>query len=158
MTNKTVSKKPLDVTVDRVINAPADRLYEMVADVTRMGEWSPETTHAEWVAGATAPAVGARFKGTNTAGPNTWSTKPTVTVAEPGSTFAFKVPGGSGPTWTYSFEPAADGGTRVIESMTQTKRSPLFIRLLQRRAGIVDREADLRANMTTTLDNLAQAV
>lgn len=151
-----MSKQPVNVEVSRVVNAPASELYELVSDVTRMGEWSPETTAAEWIGGASAPVVGAKFKGSNTAGPNNWSTKPTVTVAEPGREFAFKVPGGSGPTWTYRFDPV-DGGTRVTETVHQTKRSPLFIRLLQKRAGITDRSADLHTNMTTTLANLAHA-
>jgi hypothetical protein len=30
-----------------------------------MGELSPECRRCEWIAGATGPAVGARFKGTN---------------------------------------------------------------------------------------------
>ena len=31
----------------------------MVSDVTRIGEFSPETFEAEWLDGATGPAVGA---------------------------------------------------------------------------------------------------
>ena len=150
-----MSKQPVNLTVSRVIDAPADTIYDLVSDIARMGEWSPECTGGEWLGDATGPTVGARFKGTNTAGPNNWSTKPTVTVADRGREFAFKVPGGSGPTWSYSFE-AVDGGTRVTEQVSQAKRSPLPIRLLQKRAGITDRHADLRDKMTTTLDNLAR--
>ncbi len=147
---------PINLDVAMFIEASPETLYDLVADVTRMGEWSPETTSAEWLGDNHEAVVGARFKGTNTAGPNTWSTKPTVTVAERGHEFAFEVPGKSGPTWTYRFEPV-EGGTRVTESVRQQKRSPLFIRLLQKRAGITDRAADLRVNMQTTLDNLAAA-
>ena len=28
---------------------PADRVYELISDVTRMGEWSPETTACAWI-------------------------------------------------------------------------------------------------------------
>ncbi len=150
------STAPISLDVTTIIDASPEDLYDMVSDVTRMGEWSPETTDAEWLGNANHAVVGAKFKGTNTAGPNTWSTKPTVTVAERGQEFSFDVPGKSGPTWTYRFEPV-EGGTRVTESVRQQKRSPLFIRLLQKRAGITDRSADLRANMQTTLDNLAAA-
>ncbi len=45
---------PLDVTVDRVIDAPADTLYDLVSDVTRMGDYSPENTGAVWLAGRPA--------------------------------------------------------------------------------------------------------
>ena len=36
------------ITVTRDIAAPPDELWTMVSDVTRMGDWSPETTYAEW--------------------------------------------------------------------------------------------------------------
>lgn len=148
--------EPVNVRVERLIEAEPEVIYDLVSDVTRMGEWSPETVEAEWLGGATGPQVGATFKGKNKLGPNSWATKPTVTQAERGRTFAFKVPGKSGPTWRYDFE-RTDQGTRVIEVVSQERRSPFFIRLLQKRAGVTDRQASLREGMNTTLDRLAQA-
>ncbi len=148
--------EPVNIRVERIIEAEPELIYDLVSDVTRMGEWSPETVEAEWLGDATGPAVGATFKGKNKLGPNSWATKPTVTLADRGRTFAFKVPGKSGPTWRYDFE-RTRGGTRVIEAVIQERRSPLFIRLLQRRAGVTDREDSLRENMTITLDQLAHA-
>ena len=150
------SSAPVEVRVERTIAAQPEEVYDLIADVTRMGEWSPETVEAEWLDGATGPEVGARFRGKNELGPNKWSTKPTVVTAERGTTFAFKVPGKSGPTWRYDFRPC-DEGTVVTESVSQERRSPLFIRLLQKRAGVTDREASLREGMTTTLNRLAAA-
>jgi uncharacterized protein YndB with AHSA1/START domain len=147
---------PLNITVSTVIPAPADRLYELVADVTQMHRFSPENTSATWIKGATGPSVGATFKGTNQMGKAKWSTKPTVTVAEPGSRFAFKVPGAAGAEWSYTFTPV-DGGTLVTESMSQQKPSPAIIRLVQRRNGVTDRAANLRSAMETTLARLATA-
>ena len=147
--------QPINVQVQRVIDADPQVIYDLVSDVTRMGEWSPETVEAEWLGGATEPSVGATFRGKNKLGPNAWATKPTVTEAEPGRAFAFKVPGKSGPTWRYKFEPT-DEGTRVTESVSQQKRSPMFIRLLQKRAGVTDRQASLREGMTITLQRLEQ--
>ncbi len=37
---------PIDVAVTAVIDAPPEALYDLVSDVTRMGEWSPETRSA----------------------------------------------------------------------------------------------------------------
>ena len=43
--------------------APADRVWDLVSDVTRVGEFSPETFEAEWLGGASGPAIRARFRG-----------------------------------------------------------------------------------------------
>lgn len=147
---------PLSVSVSAVIDAPAERVYDLLADVTRMPSYSPETIAASWIGDATGPVVGARFKGTNRLGKAKWSTKPTITAAERGVRFAFKVPGKSGAEWTYAFE-RVDGGTRVTESMTQDKPSPAVIRFIQRRNGVTDRSAHLRSAMVTTLRRLADA-
>ncbi len=150
------SRNPIDVTVAKVIAAPPDVIYDLVSDITQMAKYSPENTGGEWIEGAAGPVVGARFKGSNRLGKATWSTKPTVTVADRGSEFAFKVPGAAGPVWTYRFE-ATSGGTLVTESVVQTKRSPLPIRLIQRLNGVTDRAAVLQAGMVTTLDRVATA-
>ena len=39
------------------------KVWDLVSDVTRIGEFSPETFDAKWVGGATGPELGARFKG-----------------------------------------------------------------------------------------------
>ena len=149
-----MSKHPtLDLTVERTIAASPDALYDIVTDVARIGELSPECRSAEWVGKSSGPAVGARFKGTNELGDNKWSTKPTVTAAEPGAVFEFKVPMGFGPTWRYEFHPVAEG-TRVVESVRQDKPSPWFIRRAQRKAGVHNRAANVAEGMKQTLANL----
>ena len=54
------------------IDAPPEHVYDLVTDVTRMGEWSPETHRCRWVEGD-GPAVGARFKGDNRRGRARWA-------------------------------------------------------------------------------------
>jgi hypothetical protein len=149
------TRTPLAVTVSAVIAARPEALYDAVADVTNMGRISPETTAASWLDGATEAAPGVRFKGSNRIGSTTWSTKPTITVADRGRQFAFEVPGKSGGHWSYTFEPV-DGGTLVTESMSQQRPSPVVIRFLQKRAGVTDRGTHLREGMTTTLERLAE--
>lgn len=150
------TKNPVHVTVSKVIAASPEAIYDLIADITKMPKYSPENTSGEWINGATGPVVGAQFKGANKLGKATWSTKPTVTVADRGREFAFKVPGASGPLWTYRFEATADG-TLVTESVEQAKRSPLPIRLIQKLNGVSDRSAVLREGMVTTLDRVAAA-
>lgn len=96
-----------------VIARPADDVYRMVSDVTRMGEWSPECKSCWWDEGA-GPKVGAWFSGRNEAGQYSWETRSEVVAAEPGREFAWIV-GGNLVRWGYEFESVPEG-TRVTES------------------------------------------
>jgi hypothetical protein len=103
-----------------LIAAPAERIYALIADLPRMGEWSPECTAVEWTGSFTAPAVGATFIGHNVGGPGgklKWSRSGTVLVATPGREFAFATSEGGreGVMWRYELEPV-EGGTLVRES------------------------------------------
>ncbi|MDQ1446704.1 MAG: hypothetical protein QOI20_3168 [Acidimicrobiaceae bacterium] len=132
------------------VNAPADRLWSMVSDVTRMGEWSPETHRCEWVDGATGPAVGAKFKGANRLGVARWSTTPKVTECEPGRVFAFD----TGSTlWRYQFNDRADGtSTEVVESFET--HGPALLELAY---AVVFRERQLQKGLERTLRSLKTA-
>lgn len=153
----TTRPHPVAARVARIIAAPPAAVYDLITDIARMGEWSPETVEAAWIKGATHAEVGARFRGKNQLGSTSWTTKPIVTAAHRGQVFAFRVPGKSGATWTYEFE-SAEGGTLVTESVSQDRPSPTIIRWLQRRAGVTDRSAHLTAGMTVTLNRLAAAL
>jgi uncharacterized protein YndB with AHSA1/START domain len=103
--------------------APSDRVWDLISDVTRIGEFSPETFEAKWVGGATGPETGAQFRGhvkRNGKGPVYWTTC-TVIACEPGREFAFGVgaPGKALNTWRYVLTPTADG-TDVTESFELT--------------------------------------
>jgi hypothetical protein len=115
------------------IAAPVDRVWALVSDVTRIGEFSPETFEAQWLDGATGPRAGARFRGhvrRNGRGPVYWTTC-TVTVADPEREFGFSV-GGLGSsianTWRYLLEPAPAStggpGTDVTESFEMPATLP----------------------------------
>lgn len=90
------------------ISAAPEVVWQLVADITRMGEWSPECVRAEWRDGATGPAVGAHFHGYNRAGSFEWDAPCVVTECEPGKVFAFSVPPGEATTqWRFEFVPTA---------------------------------------------------
>ncbi len=117
-----------EVTVH--MDATPERIWDLVSDVTKIGRYSPETFEAEWLDGATGPAVGARFRGhvkRNGWGPIYWTTC-TVTECEPGRVFAFGVGSADKPlnVWRYRLEPAG-GGTDVTESFQLTPVLPLRI-------------------------------
>ncbi|MEX2289247.1 MAG: SRPBCC family protein [Mycobacteriales bacterium] len=92
---------------------PPEVVYEMISDVTRMGEWSPICRACWWDEGD-GPWVGGRFTGRNSTPDRTWETRSEVVTAEPGREFAFVV-GESYVRWAYTCVPA-EGGTRLTES------------------------------------------
>lgn len=145
-------------SVERYIEAPPEALYDVIADITRTPDLSPEIIAAEWIDGATGPAVGARFRARNKAGRGpAWHNEPVVTAADRGRAFAFsRTERGAGTiVWTYRFTPEGTG-TRVTESYEVTSPVQLFgwfvIGVLY---GNKDRRSDLRHGMTTTLQRLA---
>ncbi len=101
------------------MEASPDQVWALVSDVTRIGSYSPETFEAEWIEGATGPAVGAKFRGhvkRNGIGPVYWTTC-VVSSCIPGSEFAFDVLTGGKAlnTWAYRIAPSGDGSD-VTES------------------------------------------
>jgi hypothetical protein len=96
-----------------LVACSAEAVYDMVSDVTRMGEWSPICKACWWDDGD-GPRPGAWFTGRNELPERTWETRSQVVAADRGREFAFVV-GGSWVRWGYTFE-AVDGGTLVTES------------------------------------------
>ena len=96
-----------------LISCSPETLYDMVSDVTRMGEWSPVCKACWWDEGE-GPSVGRWFTGRNETPARTWETRSQVTAAERGRVFTFVV-GGSWISWSYTFAPV-DGGTELTET------------------------------------------
>lgn len=144
--------------VERTIHAPADTVYAIVSDVTRLPELSPEIRSGTWVRGATGPAVGARFRAVNTLGGiKTWPNWPVVVAADPGREFAISrtEPLYGTLEWRFRMTPQ-DGSTHVVESYTVTTPLSRFADWqLSLVSGPGGRAADLRAGMETTLERLA---
>ncbi len=142
---------PEPVSVTRAVGAPAEQVWAMVSDITRMGEWSPENEGATWTGGATGAHPGAAFRGRNRNGSRTWTTTGRVLASDPGRLFSFRVTvlGLPSSEWHYRFEPTA-GGCRVTE--TWDDRRGAVVRLLGRLATGVDHDADYtRQGMERTL-------
>jgi uncharacterized protein YndB with AHSA1/START domain len=103
--------------VEAVVPATPEEVYAVVADVTRVAEWSHECQGAEWLDGARGPTLGGRFRGTNKVDRFGWSRVCTITALEPGRTFAYRTSGGTPPDstdWSFDLEPHPDG-TRVVQ-------------------------------------------
>ncbi|MDQ1480920.1 MAG: hypothetical protein QOI44_1781 [Actinomycetota bacterium] len=138
--------------------APPERVWELVSDVTRIGEFSPETFEAEWLDGATGPAIGAKFRGhvkRNGKGPIYWVTC-TVLASEPGREFTFGTAGKTEPlnVWSYKLESSGDG-TDVTESFTLANK--LLLRVYWAVLGWA-RGPTNRNGMRTTLERIKAVV
>jgi hypothetical protein len=109
------------------MEAPAEAIWRLVSDVRNTGRFSPETFEAEWLDGATGPAVGVRFRGhvkRNEIGPVYWTTC-RITACEPGRVFGFQVLVSDRPVnnWHYRFVQFLFGELRRrrnIRDMTTT--------------------------------------
>lgn len=148
-------------SVDRYIEASPEVLYDLIADVTRTPERTPDVVRCEWIDGATGPAVGARFKSTNHQGRGPdWSNKPVVTVAERAKEFSFTrtEPFAGTILWRHRFEPEGTG-TRMYESYEVVKPIRLMGWFIMGTVyGLKDRRGDLRRSMVESMDRVAELV
>jgi ligand-binding SRPBCC domain-containing protein len=142
----------VSVTVD----APGERVYALVSDLTRMGEWSPETTKVVWRGGAAGPAVGAKFRGWNRKGVLRWFTDGKVVAAD-GTEFAFEITSFGIPVarWGYRVDAAGEGCT-VTETWDDRRAGP-FKKVTGLVMNVPDRAAHNRAGMEATLAKIKAA-
>ncbi|TMC49074.1 MAG: SRPBCC family protein [Chloroflexi bacterium] len=136
------------------VDALPERVWSVLADIERMGEWSPECYRVQMLAGASSTvAVGARFKGYNRSGLLRWSMQCEVKAAEPRRdlTFATVRKGREVTRWRYLLEPS-DGGTDVTESF-EAVWWPFDVRFFE---DIVMRDRDRRREqgMRSTLERI----
>jgi uncharacterized protein YndB with AHSA1/START domain len=149
------------VSASVTVQAPPSRVYELVSDVTRMGDWAVECERNAWVGRAAGPRVGARFRGHNRRGWRRWSTTATVVCAQPGHLFAFRVTSFGLPVavWAYDIHPD-DAGCEVTESMWYQAGFLVRRVLSPVGTGVTSREerlADNQRNIARTLAGLKAA-
>jgi len=147
------------IEVSTTMAAPPAEVYAMVADITRMGEWSPECSGGHWLGGATKATAGARFRGTNRNGLWRWSTSCTVVRAEPGSEISWEVRFLGRPValWRYRFV-ADDRGNTVVTESTEDRRGVLFKAGGPLASGVGDRAAHNKKSMQAALARLKETV
>jgi uncharacterized protein YndB with AHSA1/START domain len=145
------------VEVTREMAGDPQDVYAVIADVTQMDQWSPESAGARWTSGAPG-TVGSQFRGRNRNGLFRWSTTCTVTAADAGRRFAFDVTlvGLPVASWEYELTPS-DGGCAVTERTTD-RRSALVKIVGAIGTGVTRRADHNRQTMVATLDSLARAM
>ena len=137
------------------VNASAADVYAFLTDLDRLPTLSPENQRCEYLNDATAVDVGVRFRGHNKAGDYEWHADCEVTVADPGSRFAYVVPPEfeHTTTWAYDIEAIDEGSCRV----TETFDAPMLAMPEIYPGTLEGRCENLTQACQTTMENLATA-
>lgn len=151
-----------------VVAADPSRVYDLVADVRRTGEWSPECfkvlARGRGAQSGGPVPEGTKFVGFNRIGPRVWFTNSVVTAAEPGRAFAFRVSSFGVPValWGFRIDDVGDGGTRLTQywhDQRRDSRGAAFISVLGRIfTGVAadDRAEQNRAGMRASLGRIKE--
>jgi uncharacterized protein YndB with AHSA1/START domain len=134
------------------IAASPESVWDMVSDVTRMGEWSPECYRCVWL--GSKRGAGGRFVGFNRRGIVRWPTTNVVDQAERGKVFSFRNVNGT--HWRYLMEPDGEG-TRLTEQRDTAGTRWWLVKAFQPFVGGSGHEDELRAGMRETLDRIKAA-
>ncbi|MCT2587379.1 SRPBCC family protein [Actinophytocola sp. S1-96] len=138
-----------EVTVD----ASPEAVYGLVSDPVAMAAFAEEFYRARWLRGATEAGVGNRFLGSNRNGWHRWVTYATVTAAEPGRLFAYRVrfvvPISR---WEYEITPEGAGCRLAVRNWLRAPRWFVPIAILI--TGEPDRAGTNTTNIATTLARL----
>ena len=132
------------------LNATPAEVWEIITDLDRIGELSPECFKSEWEPGAAKLTPGARFRGTNRQGDFEWETTCMVIGAIPEEEWTFSVDAPSGPAtiWRYLISPT-DDGCEVTETFDSPALATDYFQKMD-----PPRDGQLRDNISTTLTNL----
>jgi hypothetical protein len=130
------------------IVAPPEVVYDLVADITRTGEWSPECRSCEWV--DEPGQVGSRFRGHNRSGPARWTTTAKVLAANRPHTFRFATLFKDGDSTRWTYEIAGTGAGSTLTESFESIDAPAYIKLAER-LFVRNRQEQLERGIDETL-------
>ena len=147
------------VSVVREVAASPEKVWALVTDLSRMGEWSPENQGGEWLDGATCAAVGAKFGGNNKNGDKSWQATVSVEVCDAPKKFVFVLNYKENHLcdWVYEIEPTPNG-CRLTHAWVAGTHWEQFAPFGKDISGVEDRATHNLRTMGVTLDNLLKAV
>lgn len=106
-------------TVTERVAVDRETLWDRLADLPRIGEWSPECRWAEWLDPVAGARAGAGFRARNRAGDDEWDVTGRLLEVDRPHLLSWCVDDGSGArssTWSYRLEPDPAGGTVATAS------------------------------------------
>ncbi|OLF08918.1 polyketide cyclase [Actinophytocola xanthii] len=137
------------------VDAAPEVVFDVVSDPVAMVAFAEELRRVRWLRGATGPAVGAWFAGSNRNGWRRWVTHAQVTDLEPGRRFAYRV---RTPflvpisRWEYEVTPEGSGCRVSVRNWLRVPR--WFVPMAIAITGEPDRAGTNAANIATTLRRL----
>lgn len=140
------------------VNAPPEGVWEVISDVTRVGQWSGECRKCEWVGASSEPIAGARFKGVNRRGWVRWSTQNQIDAAQKPTRFEWHTVSPAfyrdSTAWEISLSPTTNG-TEVTLSFQVLELSRPLEWLIGR---IVPAHRDRTCDLAEDLGRLKEVV
>jgi hypothetical protein len=151
------------IEVTQLVRCDVARAWQLVTDINLPAQCSSELQSVEWIGGADAVAVGARFRGRNRhEGFGEWQTECEVAEVEEQRRWVWNVlgPEGVASTWAFEIEPTS-GGTLVRQwarmGPCASGLSAAIAAQPAKEARIVARRlAEWQQNMTANLDCVRQ--
>lgn len=147
---QTLDRDSSSITID----APAEVVFDLVADIHQMARFSPELVSCRWLNGADRAAVGARFEAVNqVTGGRPWKNRPVVIEYDRPHAFATSRTEPFAGTLVWSYQLTSDGHTtQLTESYEVTKPIGRIGWLIIEAFGGRDRRSDLHRGILSTLD------
>ncbi|HTI76838.1 MAG TPA: SRPBCC family protein [Mycobacterium sp.] len=136
------------------IEAPVSKVWELVSDLSRMPQWSPQCR----VMKALGPLrQGATTINLNRRGRMFWPTTSVITEVIPETKLAFRVPINK-TIWSYELEPT-ESGTRLVESRHAENGTTAFsnMSINAMMGGVPSFERELVDGMNATLSRIKAA-
>lgn len=151
------------VDLEMTVPLPPARLWDLITEVPRISDWSPECRHIGWLEPTAEPRVGSRFQCRNLRQDAVWTTTSTITELDPPRTFAWIVlddrdPALPSSTWRYELRPAGSTAqTLVRHSFVHGPGRSLLRDYIEASPEIASiilevRLTELRTHMAQTLD------
>lgn len=147
--------QPLPISASVDVAADPASIWEVVSDVRRMSEWSPECRRIV-VLGSPKEGLGTTFLGVNRRGWVMWPTTSKVVRYEPARAVAWRTRE-SGATWTYELTPTGSGTTLTgrrdlpAYALGTTVMAPLI-------GGAEGHDQELADGIRTTLERIRTTV
>lgn len=150
----TIEAKTLEAAIEMA--ATPEEIWPLVSDLRRMATWSPQVVKSIQRGDG---GVGTTTLNINRSGWKVWPTRSKVIGFDAPRTFAFRVKDNL-TVWSYTLEPLAAGGTRVVvRREAPDGLAPISAKLQNLAMGGLDHfDEELLAGMRTSLERIKAEV